>query len=76
MNINFWGVVYGTKVFLAYLRQVDEAHIVNISSLFGLGAVPSQAAYNASKFAVRGFTEALKMELSASHTGAPAAGFS
>lgn len=69
MNINFWGVVYGTKSFLPLLRQVDEAHIVNISSLFGLGALPSQAAYNASKFAVRGFTEALKMELAASRIG-------
>ncbi len=63
MNINFWGVVHGTKSFLPLLRQADDAHIINISSLFGLGAVPSQAAYNASKFAVRGFTEALKMEL-------------
>ncbi|NNF16657.1 MAG: SDR family oxidoreductase [Gammaproteobacteria bacterium] len=63
MNINFWGVVYGSKAFLPYLHKVDEAHIINISSLFGLGAVPSQAAYNAAKFAVRGFTEALKMEL-------------
>ncbi len=69
MDVNFWGVVYGTKAFLPYLKQVDEAHIINISSLFGLGALPSQAAYNASKFAVKGFTEALKMELSASNIG-------
>lgn len=67
MQINFWGVVYGTKAFLPYLKQVDEAHIINISSLFGLGAVPTQSAYNAAKFAVRGFTEALKMELSPTH---------
>lgn len=66
MNINFWGVVYGTKAFLPHLRKVDSAHIVNISSLFGLMAMPLQSAYNASKFAVRGFTESLKMELSAS----------
>ncbi len=66
MNINFWGVVYGTKAFLPHLRQAKEAHIVNISSLFGLMAMPLQSAYNASKFAVRGFTESLKMELSAS----------
>lgn len=64
MNINFWGVVYGTKAFLPYLKQADEAHIINVSSLFGLISIPSQSAYNASKFAVRGFTEALKMELS------------
>lgn len=66
MQINFWGVVYGSKAFLPYLRLQDEAHIVNVSSLFGLMALPLQSAYNASKFAVRGFTEALKMELCAS----------
>ena len=69
MNINFWGVVYGTKSFLPSLRKVDQAHIVNVSSLFGLVAMPLQAAYNASKFAVKGFTEALKMELAGSHIG-------
>ncbi len=63
MNINFWGVVYGTKAFLPYLRKAGEGHIVNISSLFGLVSIPNQSAYNASKFAVRGFTEALRMEL-------------
>jgi NAD(P)-dependent dehydrogenase (short-subunit alcohol dehydrogenase family) len=67
MNINFWGVVYCTRAFLPYLQQVDEAHIVNVSSVFGLLAVPLQSAYNSSKFAVRGFTEALKMELAGSH---------
>lgn len=67
MNINFWGVVYGTRAFLPYLKQVDEAHIVNVSSVFGILAVPLQSAYNASKFAVRGFTESLKMELAGSH---------
>lgn len=66
MNINFWGVVYGTRAFLPYLKQVDDAHIVNVSSVFGILAVPMQSAYNASKFAVRGFTEALKMELAGS----------
>jgi len=69
MNINFWGVVYGTKAFLPYLKKSDEAHIVNISSLFGLQAMPAQGAYNASKFAVRGFTEALKMELAGTQIG-------
>ena len=63
MKINFWGVVYGTKSFLPYLQRADEAHIVNVSSLFGILSVPLQSAYNASKFAVRGFTESLKMEL-------------
>ena len=55
MNINFWGVVYGTKAFLPYLKQSGEGHIVNLSSVFGLISVPSQSAYNAAKFAVRGF---------------------
>lgn len=64
MQINFWGVVYGCKAFLPHLQNVEDAHIVNISSLFGLGAMPTQSAYNASKFAVRGFTEALRMEQS------------
>jgi NAD(P)-dependent dehydrogenase (short-subunit alcohol dehydrogenase family) len=63
MNINFWGVVYGTKAFLPHLRAAGEGHIVNISSVFGLVGIPSQSAYNASKFAVRGFTESLRMEL-------------
>ena len=69
MGINFWGVVYGTKFFLPHLQRADEAHIVNISSVFGLIAVPNQSAYNASKFAVRGFTESLKQELHGSHIG-------
>lgn len=63
MNINFWGVVYGTKAFLPFLRASGEGHVVNISSLFGLMAMPANSAYNASKFAVRGFTEALSEEL-------------
>ncbi len=63
MNINFWGVVHGTKAFLPHLRAAGEGHIVNISSVFGLIAVPTQAAYNAAKFAVKGFTEALRQEL-------------
>lgn len=69
MNINFWGVVYGTKSFLPYLREANEAHIVNVSSLFGLMSVPLQSTYNASKFAVRGFTESLKMEMAGTHIG-------
>jgi short-subunit dehydrogenase len=63
MGINFWGVVYGTKAFLPLLKRSGEGHIVNISSVFGLFAQPTQSAYNASKFAVRGFTEALRLEL-------------
>ena len=63
MNINFWGVVYGTKAFLPYLKLSGEGHIVNLSSVFGLISVPSQSAYNAAKFAVRGFTDSLRMEL-------------
>ena len=63
MNINFWGVVYGCKVFLPILKQQDAAHIVNISSVFGLVAPPEQTAYCSSKFAVRGFTESLRHEL-------------
>ncbi len=63
MGINFWGVVYGCNVFLPILLEQDSAHIVNISSVFGLVAPPEQTAYCASKFAVRGFTESLRHEL-------------
>lgn len=63
MGINFWGVVNGTRSFLPHLEASGEGHIVNISSVFGLISVPSQSAYNASKFAVRGYTDALRMEL-------------
>ena len=69
MNINFWGVVHGTQAFLPYLRAANQAHVVNTASVFGIIAVPSQSAYNASKFAVRGFTEALRQELADSHIG-------
>jgi NAD(P)-dependent dehydrogenase (short-subunit alcohol dehydrogenase family) len=63
MGINFWGVTYGTKAFLPMLLAQNEGAIVNLSSVFGLIAVPTQSAYNAAKFAVRGFTEALRHEL-------------
>ncbi|MDN5939989.1 MAG: SDR family NAD(P)-dependent oxidoreductase, partial [Salinisphaera sp.] len=63
VGINFWGVVHGTKAFLPHLRAAGEGHVVNISSVFGLIGVPTQGAYNATKFAVRGFTEALRQEL-------------
>lgn len=67
MDINFWGVVNGTQSFLPYLREVEQAHIINTSSIFGVVASARQAAYNASKFAVRGFTEALSQELADTH---------
>src|SRR6266403_2499147 len=67
MNINFWGVVYGVKYFLPALKQHLRAHIVNISSVFGLVAPAGQSAYSASKFAGRGFTEALRHELEGLH---------
>jgi short-subunit dehydrogenase len=63
MNINFWGVVHGTKAFLPLLRKSKQGHLVNISSVFGMIAVPTQSAYNAAKFAVRGYTEALRHEM-------------
>lgn len=63
MNINFWGTVYGVKLFLPVLREQPTAHIINVSSIFGMIAPPGNAAYVASKFAVRGFTEALRHEL-------------
>ncbi len=63
MGVNFWGVIHGTMSFLPHLEAAGEGHIVNISSVFGLVSIPSQSAYNASKFAVRGFSDALRMEL-------------
>ncbi len=63
MDINLWGVVYGTKAFLPHLKASGEGHIVNVSSVFGLVGIPTQSAYNAAKFAVRGFTESLRQEL-------------
>ena len=63
MDINFWGVVRGTRAFLPYLKQRPVAHIVNISSIFGIVAPAGQSAYCAAKFAVRGFSESLRHEL-------------
>jgi short-subunit dehydrogenase len=63
MNINFWGVVHGTRAFLPHLSGRCEAHIVNLSSIFGIIAPPGQTAYVAAKFAVRGFSESLRHEL-------------
>lgn len=63
MDIDYWGVVNGTKLFLPHLIASGDGHVINVSSVFGLLSVPSQAAYNAAKFAVRGFTEALRQEM-------------
>jgi NADP-dependent 3-hydroxy acid dehydrogenase YdfG len=63
IDVDFWGVVNGTKAFLPHVIASGDGHIINISSLFGLIAVPGQSAYNAAKFAVRGFTEALRQEM-------------
>jgi short-subunit dehydrogenase len=63
MSINFWGVVHGTKEFLPHLIASGDGHVVNISSLFGLISMPGQSMYNAAKYAVRGFTEALREEM-------------
>ncbi|PZS34793.1 MAG: acetoin dehydrogenase [Pseudonocardiales bacterium] len=63
MDVDFWGVVNGTKAFLPHVIASGDGHVINISSLFGLMAIPGQSAYNAAKFAVRGFTEALRQEM-------------
>ncbi len=76
MGINFWGMVYGTKAFLPLIKQSmkdsdgkQNGHIINISSLFGIIAQPAQSAYNASKFAIRGFNESLRQELAIERSG-------
>jgi len=81
VNINLWGVVYGCHFFLPHIKEQDEGHIVNISSVFGLIGVPRQTAYCMCKAAVKGFTESLDMELadtpigvSCVHPGAIATG--
>ena len=62
-DINFWGVVHGTKEFLPHLIASGDGHLVNISSLFGLVSMPGQSMYNATKYAVRGMTEAVREEM-------------
>jgi short-subunit dehydrogenase len=62
-NINFWGVVHSCRAFLPALSQKPEAHIVNLSSIFGIVAPPGQTAYTSAKIAVRGFSESLRHEL-------------
>ncbi|SEL86963.1 SDR family NAD(P)-dependent oxidoreductase [Rhodococcus maanshanensis] len=63
MDVDFWGVVNGTKAFLPHLVASGDGHVVNVSSLFGLLSMPGQSAYNSAKFAVRGFTESLRQEM-------------
>jgi NADP-dependent 3-hydroxy acid dehydrogenase YdfG len=63
MSIDFWGVVHGSKEFLPHLVASGDGHLVNMSSLFGLISIPGQSMYNAAKYAVRGFSEALREEL-------------
>ena len=69
MGINFWGVVHGVRNFLPVLRHQPRAHIVNVSSIYGIIAPSGQSAYCASKFAVRGFTEVLRHELEGTSVG-------
>ena len=63
MDVDFWGVVHGSKAFLPHLAASGDGHLVNMSSLFGLMSVAGQTAYNSAKFAVRGFTESLRQEM-------------
>ncbi|MTE11427.1 SDR family NAD(P)-dependent oxidoreductase [Nocardia aurantiaca] len=63
LDVDYWGVVHGTKAFLPHLIASGAGRIANTSSIFGLFAVPTQSAYNAAKFAVRGFTESLRQEM-------------
>ncbi|MEO0473081.1 MAG: SDR family oxidoreductase, partial [Bacteroidota bacterium] len=63
MNINFWGMVYGSKAFLPHLLQQPKSWLANVSSIFGIITSPTQGAYNVSKFAIRAFTEALRQEM-------------
>ncbi|MCB1249260.1 MAG: SDR family NAD(P)-dependent oxidoreductase [Acidimicrobiales bacterium] len=72
VDIDFWGVVHGTQAFLPHLKAASEGHVVNVSSVFGLISIPTQSAYNAAKFAVRGFTDALRMELEIERCGVSA----
>lgn len=69
MNVDFWGVVNGTKAFLPFLIQSGEGYLINVSSAYGLIAAPGYSAYNAAKFAVRGFTESIQQEMR--HAGHP-----
>lgn len=72
MGINYWGVVHGTQAFLPHLKATGDGHVVNTSSIFGLVGIPTQSAYCSAKFAVRGFTEALRIELDLERCGVSA----
>ena len=63
LEVNLWGVIHGTKAFLGHLIASGDGHVVNVSSLNGIMAQSGLSAYCASKFAVRGFTETLALEL-------------
>ena len=63
MGINFWGMVYGTKAFLPHIKKQSEGNITNVSSIFGITGIANQTAYCTTKFAIRGFTESLRMEM-------------
>ena len=65
MGINFWGVCYGTQAFLPQLIESRDGHVVNVSSMYGMISGPLTSAYNAAKFGVRGYTEALRIEMKA-----------
>ncbi len=69
MDIDFWGMVYGTKAFLPQMAERGGGHLVNVSSIFGNVAFPGNSAYNAAKFGIRGFTEALRHEMRLNETG-------
>jgi NAD(P)-dependent dehydrogenase (short-subunit alcohol dehydrogenase family) len=69
MGVNLWGVVHGCRFFLPHLRRVDEAHVVNVSSMAAFVGMPFQTMYCASKSAVRGFSQALRAELVGSNVG-------
>jgi len=69
MAVNLWGTIYGCHFFMPYLAKAEQAHIVNLSSLFGIVAMAGQTAYSTSKFAVRGFSESLWEELRGTSIG-------
>lgn len=68
MKIDYWGMVYGTKAFLPQIEAKGGGYLANVSSIFGIISVPGQSAYNSAKFAIRGFTEALRHEMKGTST--------
>lgn len=69
LGINLWGVIYGCKFFLPQLQKEKEGHIVNVSSSAGILPTPKMSIYTASKFAVRGLSETIRMELAKHNIG-------